>query len=300
MQIIYHNPVMSREILTYLKPESGQVFVDCTIGCGGHAEHILKTIAPNGRLIGIDQDLEALKTAQSRLENYRASLVLVHDNFENLKNILEKYEVKKVDGILFDLGISSLQIESETRGFSFQYNAPLDMRMNQEGKLTAFDFINNLTEDELVKIIWNYGEEPWGRKIARLIVQERKKGPIVTTSQFADLISRAIYFRSGSKIHPATKTFQAFRIAVNRELETLEKGLDTAVEFLASSGRICVISFHSLEDRIVKKTYSQGAHQHKVKIVTRKPLLASEQEILENPRARSAKLRVAEKIGEAK
>lgn len=292
---MYHKPVMLREILTYLRPEPGQVFVDCTVGCGGHAEQILRAISPHGRLIGIDQDLEALKMTQSRLENYRDCLVLVHDNFENLKNILEKYEIKRANGILFDLGVSSLQLESKTRGFSFQHNAPLDMRMNQEAILAAFDFINNLTEDELVKIIWNYGEEPRARKIARLIVQERKKNPIVTTLQLADLISRAISFRAGSRIHPATKTFQAFRIAVNRELEALEKGLETAIGFLTSSGRICVISFHSLEDRMVKKIYSQVAHQHEVKIITKKPLLASEQEILENPRSRSARLRVAER-----
>lgn len=295
MQTMYHKPVMSREILTYLRPEPGQVFVDCTVGCGGHAEQILRAISPHGRLIGIDQDLEALKITQGRLENYLDCLTLVHDNFENLKNILEKHEIKRANGILFDLGVSSLQLESKTRGFSFQHNAPLDMRMNQEAMLAAFDFINNLTEDELVKIIWNYGEEPRARKIARLIVQERKKNPIVTTLQLADLISRAISFRGGSRIHPATKTFQAFRIAVNRELEALEKGLETAIGFLTSSARICVISFHSLEDRMVKKIYSQGARQHKVKIITKKPLLASEQEILENPRSRSAKLRVAER-----
>jgi 16S rRNA (cytosine1402-N4)-methyltransferase len=291
---------MSREILTYLRPQPGQVFVDSTIGCGGHAEQILAAIKPNGRLIGIDQDLEALKIAEKYLKDYNGNLTLIHNNFENLDHILRDYRIEKVDGILFDLGLSSLQIESKTRGFSFQYNAPLDMRMNRTSRITAFDLINNLTEDEIARIIRNYGEERWARRIANLIVKERKRAPIVTTLQLANLVLKAVgyRYRSGSKIHPATRTFQAFRIAVNRELEALETGLEKAIDFLKSSARICVISFHSLEDRIVKRVFKKKAQQRKIKILTKKPLLPSEREILENPRSRSAKLRVAERNGD--
>ncbi|MFH1856242.1 MAG: 16S rRNA (cytosine(1402)-N(4))-methyltransferase RsmH [Candidatus Omnitrophota bacterium] len=293
----YHVSVMSREVFTYLMPQPGQTFVDCTVGCAGHAEQILKAIMPGGRLIGIDQDKEALKIAQDRLKNYGDCLTLVHDNFSNIKNILKNCGVEKVHGILFDLGISSLQIDSKTRGFSFQHDAPLDMRMNQESKITAFDLINNLTEDELCKIIWNYGEDRWARKIARLIVLERRENPIVTTSQLSNIILRAISFKRKEKISPATRTFQALRIAVNRELDTLEKGLDEAIDFLESQARVCVISFHSLDDRIVKRIYRKKAQEHKIKIITKKPLVPSWQEILDNPRSRSAKLRVAEKNG---
>lgn len=300
MQPAYHKSIMSREVLTYLRPKPGQIFVDCTIGCGGHAEKILKAIKPNGRLIGIDQDLEALKICEQRLGDYKANLILVHDNFENLDNILSRNAIKGVNGILFDLGLSSLQIESKSRGFSFQLNAPLDMRMDQTKRITAFDLINNLTEDEIARIIKNLGEERWARRIAKEIVKERKKTPIITTFQFANLVSRIVPFSSKSKIHPATRTFQAFRIVVNREIEALEQGLEKAIEFLKHSARICVISFHSLEDRTVKKIYRREAHHHKIKILTKKPLLAAEQEVLENPRSRSAKLRVAERNGELK
>lgn len=300
MQSTYHIPVMSREILTYLRPKPGQIFVDCTIGCGGHAEQILRAIKPGGRLIGIDQDLEALKVCEQRLGDFNTNLTLIHDNFENLDNILSQHTAGKVDGILFDLGLSSLQIESKTRGFSFQRNAPLDMRMDQTKRITAFDLINNLTEDEIAKIIKNYGEERWARRIASGIVKERKKAPLVTTFQLANLVLKVIPFRPRAKIHPATRTFQAFRIIVNREIETLEKGLEKAIEFLKHSARICVISFHSLEDGTVKKIYRKKAHHREIKILTKKPLLATEQEVLENPRSRSAKLRVAERNGELK
>lgn len=297
MQLVYHKSVMCREIFTYLQPKPGQIFVDCTLGSGGHAEQILNAIVPGGRLIGIDQDLEALKTAGRRLEKFGSNVTLVHDNFENLSSILEKCRIEKIDGILFDLGLSSLQIESKTRGFSFQYDSVLDMRMNQDNKITAFDLINHLTEDEIAKIIRNYGEDPWARKIARLIVQERKKNPLSTTFQLVEVISKAVSYKTKSKIHPATRTFQSFRIAVNRELEVLEKALETAVEFLNLSGRICVISFHSLEDRIVKNVFKKKASQKKIKILTKKPLFATEQEIGGNLHARSARLRTAERNG---
>ncbi len=278
----------------YLAPDKKGIYVDCTLGSGGHAENILKK--GGGKVIGIDQDEEQVERARERLKKYGRRAVLIHDNFKNLGTILQELKISQVEGILFDLGVSSEQLKVPSRGFSFLLPGPLDMRMDRRGKITASDLINNLPFETLKKLIFDFGEERWGNRIARAILEERKRRLIQTTEGLADLIKRAIpRLRARRRIHPATRTFQALRIAVNKELEILQQSLPPAIDLLSKKGRILVISFHSLEDRIAKRVFRQQALCGKIDILTKKPLVPRLEEVVSNPRARSAKLRVAEK-----
>lgn len=293
-----HRAVMINEVLQNLMPKAGNIIVDCTIGDAGHTRSICQQIQPTGRLIGIDQDTEALSRASNNLKEYKDLCTLVHDNFRNLGSILDDLKISGADGIIFDLGLSLFQIEMAGRGFSFRYPGPLDMRMDRTSQLPAYQLINCLSQDEISKILRTYGEERWSNRIARYIIRARKKASITTTTQLADIVKKAIPARNWRRrIHPATKTFQAFRIVVNQEIEALKQGLTAAIAYLNLGGRVCVISFHSLEDRIVKEKFKNYSRQGVLKIITKKPLIPSRAEISDNRRSRSAKLRVAEKVG---
>lgn len=290
-----HKPVMCKEVIEYLNIKEGDCILDATVGTGGHAKAILGAIGPKGRLIGIDRDLDSLLFAKSNLAPYSSNLALVHDDFRNLDKVLKDLKIKAVDGMLFDLGISSFQLDDPKRGFSFRADAPLDMRMDKNSYISAYELINYLSEEELSSIIKTFGEERWHNRIARFLVQERSKTPISTTDQLAQIITKAIPYKGQfSAIHPATRTFQAIRIAVNRELEALEVALDKAVGFIKPTGRICVISFHSLEDRIVKRKFKFLFKEGVANVITPKPVLPLDEETVSNPRSRSAKLRVME------
>lgn len=292
-----HEVVMSKESLAFLNPQSGQVFVDCTLGMGGHAEEILEKISPKGRLIGIDRDEGSLGLAKKRLEEFSTNCSFVNDDFRNLDAVLNNLGIKKVDGMLFDLGVSSWQLDSLERGFSIKSDAPLDMRMDKHSYVSAYDLVNSLSEGEIDNILKTFGEERFHNRIAHLLVEARSRGPISTTRELSDIVLKAIPYRyQGRHIHPATLTFQAFRIAVNRELEALEMALDKAADLLKVGGRIGVISFHSLEDRIVKNSFKKFHREKKFKIITKKPIRPTAEEMRQNPRSRSAKLRVAERI----
>lgn len=302
-----HTPVMVDEVLTALNVKPGKRYIDCTLGCGGHALAILSKCQPGGELLGIDADPEAIRIAQHNLYDYFESTVIINENFYNLESICRETGFNSVDGILFDLGLSSLQLESSERGFSFLRNGPLDMRFNPDEKLTAADIVNNLPEDKLAKLILIYGEEPNANRIASSIVRNR---PINDTAKLADIVSSSIGQYSG-RIHPATKTFQALRIAVNRELDHLTSALEQSIKHLGPGGRLVVISYHSLEDRIVKNFMLRETkacicppsipvccchHQPTLILRERHPTTPTESEIAKNPRSRSAKLRIAEKI----
>jgi 16S rRNA (cytosine1402-N4)-methyltransferase len=307
-----HKPVMACEVLEGLKLKTGGIYVDCTLGGAGHSAVILREIGEDGRLVALDHDPEALAAAEKRLVPFKARINLVRANFGDLTEILEHLGIGKVDGILFDLGVSSYQLDNPARGFSYQHDAPLDMRMNQEQALTAGTLVNNLPVDELAVIIRTYGEERWALRIAEFIGEARKNNPIETTGRLVEIIKKAIPAgarREGP--HPAKRTFQALRIAVNREIEILEDSLRSAVKHLKSGGRICVITFHSLEDRIVKDLFRELASpctcprdfpvcicggKKEVRVITGRPVLPSPAELEDNPRARSAKLRVAERL----
>lgn len=304
-----HTPVLLNEVLEWLKINHG-IYVDATVGGGGYASKILERLGPAGSLIGIDCDQDALNyTSKYLSQYYNKQLKLIKGNFSDILNILKKMEVNEIQGIVFDLGISSYQVDFAPRGFSFRADALLDMRMDQTQKLTAKDLINKLSKEELSRILRDYGQEPYARKIAGLIIQEKGKKMIKTTRELAEIVKRAVRYKK--KIHPATKTFQALRIAVNKELENLSLGLENALKLLAKNGRILVISYHSLEDKIVKQFFNkysgkcicnpgliicQCNSQKKLKVLTKKPIAPAKEEILINPRARSAKLRVACKI----
>jgi len=293
----FHIPVMLGEVIDYLNLGPGKVIVDATIGTGGHSKVILEHILPAGKLIGIDRDEESLTVARERLSLHSSACKFVYDNFVNLDTILRDLNIRKIDGILFDLGISSYQLRDPNRGFSFQYDGPLDMRLDRNSYISAYDLVNNLNEDEISALLWNFGEERWHNRIARFLVEERERQAITTTEQLSRVVVKAIPPKYRHyRIHPATRTFQAVRIAVNRELETIEVAINKALQFLDRSARICVISFHSLEDRIVKFTFRKAAAEGKIKIITPKPLTPQEAEMRENPSSRSSKLRVAEKI----
>src|SRR3989338_168910 len=297
-----HQPVMRQEALKALNLKPGQTIVDATIGTAGHSLEILKAISPGGRLIGIDRDEDALVIARERLAEFNPSTRLRIDiargDFRDINKILSGLKVKKIDGILFDLGVSSYQLDSKERGFSFRYDAPLDMRMDKTSYILAYDLVNNLTEKEISDILWMFGEERWHNRIARHLVRERSHSPVATTGQLRDIVLRAIGrpFSPGQRIHPATRTFQALRIAVNRELEALEEALRAVPELLKKNGRVCVISFHSLEDRIVKHNFKENSLKGIYRIITKKPLEAGDDETAQNPRSRSAKMRAASKI----
>ena len=291
-----HVPVMLEKIIAYLALRPGKVIVDCTIGTAGHSEAILERISPGGRLIGIDRDSGTLEIAKARLEKFSSSYELVYGNFTDLDSILAQCRIKSVDGILFDLGISSFQLQSPERGFSFQNDGPLDMRMDRNSYISAYDLINNLNEEEISMLLWNFGQERWHNRIARFLVKERKLHPIATTQELSQIVIRAVPGKYRySRIHPATRTFQAVRIAVNRELEMLASALDKSVELLARGARLCVISFHSLEDRIVKLKFREFASKGLVEIITPKPIVPESAETIHNPSSRSSKLRVAER-----
>jgi 16S rRNA (cytosine1402-N4)-methyltransferase len=287
-----HIPVLVEETIEALAVRSGGRYIDCTLGAGGHALAILERSAPGGQLLGIDADPEAITAARTRLEAYRSSTLLINDNFINLRAIATEHDFSPVHGILFDLGLSSLQLESSGRGFSFQCDEPLDMRLSPSQEVTAADIINTSSEAELAKLIRTYGEEHKSHRIAHHIVQER---PIKTTLELVGVIERAVGGRRG-RIHPATRTFQALRIAVNHELEHLSSALEEATSLLGLGGRLVVISYHSLEDRIVKRFMHQEAKEAHLKLVYKKVVTPSLAEVHFNPRSRSAKLRAAERI----
>lgn len=290
---------MVEEILFWLQCKPGGVYVDCTLGYAGLAVRILDHSAPDGILVGIDRDMTALAEARMRLGDAIARVQVRHGNFRDLKTHVADSGVRQVDGVIFDLGVSSPQLDRAERGFSFREDGPLDMRMDQSEGSTAADLIRDLQETELADLIYHLGEERYARRIARAIVQARTQGVIGTTGQLVAVVKRAVpaSYRHG-RIHCATRTFQALRIAVNRELEVLEPALRDAVDILAPGGRVCVVSFHSLEDRIVKNTFRALASgpQASLRVLTKKPVMASEIERRRNPRSRSAKLRVGERI----
>jgi 16S rRNA (cytosine1402-N4)-methyltransferase len=305
-----HHPVLLRETIEFLAVERGGLFVDCTVGLGGHSEAILQTPF-DAQVLGIDRDEEALELARKRLAKFGGRFRAVHADFRELTRVLATAKVEAVRGILADLGVSSLQLDSPSRGFSFRHEAPLDMRLDQSSGETAAELLGRLSEVEIARLIFEYGEERHSRRIARRIVERREVGqPIKTTTELAALVERAIGGKQ-RRIHPATRTFQALRIAVNRELEGLDQFVAEAIDALEPHGRLAVISFHSLEDRIIKRTLlklsgrcqcpprtpqcSCGARKA-IEIMTRRPVTPNQIEIDENPRARSAKLRVAAKL----
>ena len=314
----HHIPVLCDKVVYFLKPKSDGVYIDGTVGLGGHSAAILETSAPSGRVIGIDLDVEALTVAESRLHVFGERCSLINGNFTEMDVLLERHSIHVVNGILLDLGVSSLQLDTPHRGFSFNHTGPLDMRMNQgqtldsaqETALTALKVVNDSTMDVLVDIFRRYGEERYAKRIARQVVQARQQAPITTTTQFAEIVKQAVPQKT-FKTHPATRVFQALRIHVNAELENLVSGLDVAISLLEPGGCLCVITFHSLEDRIVKRCFQTRArtcicppktpiciceHKPSVEILTKRPVLPSETEIQNNPRARSAKLRAARKL----
>jgi 16S rRNA (cytosine1402-N4)-methyltransferase len=312
MSGVPHRPVLPQETLDWLKPVRGGLFVDCTLGFGGHSEAILEA-SPETRVIGIDRDRTALEWSRERLARFGERFRAVHGNFRDIARVVEEAGETDVSGVLADLGISSLQLDAAERGFSFRQDAPLDMRMDAESdEETAADLLATLPEEEIARIIFEYGEERRSRRIARWIVERRERGePVTRTLELAELVARAVGWRKGDRIHPATRTFQALRIAVNRELEGLDRFLETAIDLLQTDGRLVVISFHSLEDRIVKQTLrrlsgrcecppripvcSCGARKA-IEVLTRRPVSPAESEMNENPRARSAKLRAGRKL----
>ena len=297
MNETYHYPVMYREVLELLDVEKRKVVVDCTTGIGAHSYKLLEAMGKEGFLVGIDRDWDSLNVAKARLEPFRGRFSLVRDNFANLDKILSDLDIEKADAFLFDLGISTYQLSDPNRGFSFLKEGPLDMRMDRDSFLSAYDLVNNLSEVELGNIFKKFGEERYSRRVAHFLVEARRGKVISTTSQLRDLIIQATPGKArGGRIHPATRIFQALRIAVNRELEAIETALSCAVSRLSSGGKIGVISFHSLEDRIVKHLYKDYFAKNILKIINKKPLIPSEEEREENRPSRSAKLRVAEKI----
>ncbi len=283
--------------MDYLKLSPGKIIVDATMGTGGHSRGIIEHIMPGGKLIGIDRDQDSLDIAKERLRDFGSACEFVYGNFVDIDDILKNLNIKKIDGILFDLGLSSYQLEDPNRGFSFQYEGPLDMRFDRNSFVSAYDLINNLNEEEISAMLWTFGEERWHNRIARFLVEEREKQAITTTRELSDIVVKAIPHKYRHyRIHPATRTFQAVRIAVNRELETIGVGISKAIELLDSQGRICVISFHSMEDRIAKLSFRKFAASGTIKIITPKPQTPKFAEIRENHSSRSSKLRVAEKL----
>ncbi|MDO4535351.1 MAG: 16S rRNA (cytosine(1402)-N(4))-methyltransferase RsmH [Clostridium perfringens] len=306
-----HISVLLNECIEALNIKEDGIYVDGTLGGAGHSSEIIKNLSEKGRLIGIDQDTDALKAAKEKLKEYN-NVTFVHSNFHNIYDILKGLDIEGVDGILMDLGVSSYQLDNGERGFSYMQDAPLDMRMNRENSLSAFEVINSYSEEELFRVIKEYGEEKFAKRIANFIVNRRKEKNIESTLELVDIIKAAIPAKARREgPHPAKRTFQAIRIEVNRELDIIEKTIRDGVEKLNVGGRMAIITFHSLEDRIVKTVYKDLANpctcpssfpicicnkKPSVKLITRKPIEASEEELEYNPRSRSAKLRVIEKI----
>jgi len=306
-----HISVLLNECIDALDIKEDGIYVDCTLGGAGHSLEILKKLSTKGRLIGIDQDMDALNAAKEKIKEYN-NVTFVHDNFYNIEAILNKLEIEKVDGIFMDLGVSSYQLDNTERGFSYMRDAPLDMRMDRSKGITAFDVVNNYEEEQIAEVLRNYGEEKFSKRIANFIVDRRQLAPINTTLQLVDVIDAAIpakFKREGG--HPAKRTFQGIRIEVNGELKILDKAIEDGIGRLTSGGRMAIITFQSLEDRIVKVKFKSLEDPCKcpkelpmcvcgkkpiIKLISRKPIRATEQELEMNSRSRSAKLRVAEKI----
>jgi 16S rRNA (cytosine1402-N4)-methyltransferase len=290
-----HVPVMVAEAMEGLSVHAGGLYVDCTLGAGGHARAILERITPGGKLLGIDADPSALELAAHSLGEFGGAFVPAHGNFAELEVICAQRGFAANDGMLFDLGLSSMQVDTPERGFSFQREAPLDMRFDTSQGAGADDIVNTYSEQEIARILWEYGEERYSRQIAHRIVQNR---PILSTVRLAHLVQQVLGSRRG-RIHPATRTFMALRIAVNRELESLKLALDQAVNLLRTGGRLVVISYHSLEDRIVKEFMRGEAANHTFSLITKKVIRPTSLECNSNPRSRSARLRVAERLAQA-
>ncbi|RBP45549.1 16S rRNA (cytosine(1402)-N(4))-methyltransferase RsmH [Garciella nitratireducens] len=308
-----HVPILLNECIENLKIHPNGIYVDGTLGGAGHGVAICKNLTIQGHFIGIDQDENAIKAAQKRLMGFPPKISVIRDNFRNIKSILEKLKIEHIDGMFLDLGVSSHQLDEPLRGFSYQNDAPLDMRMDNRKTFTAKDIVNHYSKQELTKIIKTYGEEKWAARISQFIVEYRKNKEINTTGELVDIIKKAIPAKARRNgPHPAKRTFQAIRIEVNNELDILKDSIEDIVDCLNPEGRICIISFHSLEDRIVKKTFQKLENpcecppefpqcvcnkKPKIKIITKRPIIPTELELKNNPRARSAKLRVAQKIG---
>ncbi|MDV6376804.1 16S rRNA (cytosine(1402)-N(4))-methyltransferase RsmH [Sporosarcina sp. GW1-11] len=307
-----HTTVLLHEAVTGLDVKEDGIYVDCTLGGAGHSEEIVKLLSSNGKLICFDQDMTAIEAAQSKLEKYAAQVHFVHANFKQLKSELAKLDITEVDGILYDLGVSSPQLDTPERGFSYNHDAPLDMRMDTTASLTAYEVVNEWSYADLVRIFFRYGEEKFSKQIARKIEQAREEAPIRTTAELVELIKMGIPAaarRTGG--HPAKRVFQAIRIAVNDELGAAEQSLTDAITLLRAKGRISVITFHSLEDRLCKTIFKEATSMPELppnlpiipegmepdlKLITRKPIIPSDAEIEHNKRARSAKLRIVEKM----
>ena len=308
----HHVSVLFKETIDALAIEGNGVYVDATLGGGGHTYGICEKLGANGKVLGIDQDINAVNAATKRLEAFKDKAIVVNDNFKNIKHILEQLSIVSIDGVVMDLGVSSHQLDAGERGFSYQQDAPLDMRMDRRNTLTACHVVNEYSEDEISAIIHEYGEEKWAKRIAKFIIEERKVKTIAKTGELVEIIKRAIPAaarREGP--HPAKRTFQAIRIEVNNELGILENAIKDFVDVLRTGGRMAVITFHSLEDRIVKQTFKELGRgckcppkfpvcvcggQPVVKVMNRKPVVSSDEELKDNPRARSAKLRIIEKL----
>jgi 16S rRNA (cytosine1402-N4)-methyltransferase len=306
-----HTPVLLNEVIEGLDIKEDGIYVDGTLGGAGHSYEIVKRLK-NGMLIGIDQDINAINKAKEVLKDYNHKVVFVHDNYANIDRILSNLNIDRVDGILLDIGVSSHQLDEEERGFSYNKDAPLDMRMNTDNSFSAWDIVNRYSKKDLERIIWEYGEERWAKRIAEFITNERADRPINTTLQLVEVIKKAIPKKARMEgHHPAKKTFQAIRIEVNNELHVLEESIPKMVKLLKKDGRLCIITFHSLEDRIVKKTFQElykdcicppevpvciCNKKREIEIITKKPITPSEDEIQRNPRARSSKLRIAKRL----
>lgn len=308
-----HTSVLLEETIRNLQVKPDGIYIDGTLGGGGHSYHIASRLTGTGRLIGIDQDGEAIRAAEKRLEPFREKVTIVRDNYCNVRNVLQNIGIEKVDGIVLDLGVSSYQLDQAERGFSYQYDASLDMRMDTRQSMSAKEIVNTYSETELYRVIRDYGEEKFAKNIAKHIVLARKDKPLETTGELNEIIKAAIPAKMRKEGgHPSKRTFQAIRIECNRELEVLKNSLDELIEILNPGGRLCIITFHSLEDRIVKLAFRENedpcicppefpvctcGRVPRGKVITRKPILPSEEEIEENRRAKSAKLRVFERGG---
>jgi len=296
----FHVPVLQAQAVAYAVPEPGErVCVDCTLGAGGHAEALLRAMGPAGRLLGIDRDPEALRLAGERLAEFGDRVRLVHGNFEDLGELVAQNGWGRTDAVVYDFGVSSMHLDRPERGFSYQHDAPLDMRMDTTQQVSARSIVNEYSEREISRIIWTYGEDRWAARIAKFIVAARQRAPLETTDQLVEAILAAIpqAARRGGP-HPARRTFQALRIAVNRELEAIETSLPQAVDVLAPGGRLVALSYHSLEDRIVKRALraEAGAESPRLRILTKKPVRPEDEEVARNPRASAGRLRAAERL----
>lgn len=310
--VFHHISVLLDECIDNLHISKDGIYVDCTLGGAGHGSKICERLNESGIFIGIDQDIDAINSATDKLKEFKNKIFLKHQNFCAIKNVLNDLNIKSINGALLDLGVSSYQLDKADRGFSYMNDAPLDMRMNREQNLSAYNIVNDYSKIQLEKVIWEYGEERWAKRIVEFILEARKDKPINTTYELVDIIKRAIpkgARREGA--HPAKRTFQAIRIEVNGELSILKRSIEDIVDVLEKEGRICIITFHSLEDRIIKETFKflenpcicppefpicVCGNKSKGKVITRKPIIPSKQEIENNHRARSAKLRVFEKL----